>query len=98
MEIAGFKLGWFARWARLCLILSCPLLAHAQYHYFNVSGGSDCIMQDYRSPDIPPGIYDAIHEETVTSSDGGSGYFYGGMTHQNANGTLVQYVCWPASG
>ena len=78
--------------------LLSPLAAQAQYHAYNVSSGSDCIMQDYRSPNVPPGIYDAIHEETVTSSDGGSGYFYGGFTHQNANGTLVQYVCWPASG
>ena len=70
----------------------------AQYHNFNVPSASDCIIQDYRSPNVPPGIYDAIHEETVSSSDGGAGYFYGGMTHQNANGTLVQYVCWPASG
>lgn len=72
--------------------------AQAQYHYFNVPAAADCILQDYRSPNVPPGIYDAIHEEYVSSSDGGSGYFYGGMTHQNANGTLVQYVCWPASG
>src|SRR6185369_951469 len=64
----------------------------------NVPSPADCIMQDYRSPNVPPGIYDAIHEETVSSSDGGSGYFYGGMVHQDANGTLVQYVCWPASG
>ena len=74
--------------------------ACAQYHFFNVASGSDCIMQDYRSPNVPPGIYDAIHEENVNSSDGGSGYFYGGFTHQNQGGagTLVQYVCWPAGG
>jgi autotransporter-associated beta strand protein len=76
--------------------------AHAQYHYYNVASGSDCIVQTYRSPDVPPGIYDAIHEENVSSSDGGSGYFYGGFTHQNnVEGSLmalVQYVCWPASG
>ncbi len=76
-----------------------PPTGLAQYHYFNVASGSDCIMQDYRSPNVPPGIYDAIHEETVSSSDGGSGYFYGGLTHQNgSDGTLVQYVCWPAGG
>ena len=76
--------------------------AQAQYHFYNVAGGSDCIVQTYRSPNVPPGIYDAIHEETVTSSDGGAGYFYGGFTHQNNVGgapmALVQYVCWPASG
>ncbi|BCU79798.1 hypothetical protein llg_45130 [Luteolibacter sp. LG18] len=73
----------------------------AQYHNFTgVPSNSDCIMQDYRSPNVPGGIYDAIHEENVSSSDGGSGYFYGGYTHQNQGGTktLVQYVCWPASG
>ncbi|MCC7374536.1 MAG: immunoglobulin domain-containing protein [Verrucomicrobiales bacterium] len=72
---------------------------HAQYHAYNIASGSDAILQDYRSPNAPPGIYDAIHETTVTSSDGGSGYFYGGMTHRNGvNGTLIQYVCWPAAG
>ena len=77
-----------------------PLVARAQYHYFNVAGGSDCIVQTYRSPNLPSGIYDAIHEEYVSSSDGGSGYFYGGMVQHAGNGqqTLVQYVCWPASG
>lgn len=79
-----------------------PATTRAQYHFYNVTGSPDCIRQDYRSADVPPGIYDAIHEENVSSSDGGSGYFYGGFTHQNVvNGTtntLVQYVCWPASG
>ena len=79
------------------LLLLAPPIARAQYHAYNVASGADVIMQDYRSPNVPPGIYDAIHEENVTSSDGGSGYFYGGFTHQNP-GTLVQYVCWPASG
>ena len=69
------------------LLLLAPSAARAQYHYFNVPSGSDCIMQDYRSPNTPPGIYDAIHEETTSSSDGGSGYFYGGFTHQNNGGT-----------
>jgi len=83
----------------LTVALLAPSAGFAQYHRYNVSNGSDCILQDYRSPNVPPGIYDAIHEQTVSSADGGSGYFYGGMTHQNgANGTLVQYVCWPASG
>src|SRR5690242_17470910 len=67
--------------------------AAAQYNYFNVPNNADCIMQDYRSPDVRGGIYDAIHQNTVSSSDGGSGYFYGGYTHQNSGGTktLVQY-------
>ncbi len=84
----------------LGLALLAPSAGLAQYHYYNVASGADCIQQDYRSPNVPGGIYDAIHEENVTSSDGGSGYFYGGMTHQNNGGTstLVQYVCWPASG
>jgi len=80
------------------LALLAASTVQAQYHYFNVPAAADCILQDYRSPNVPPGIYDAIHEEYVSSSDGGSGYFYGGMTHQNAGRTLVQYVCWPASG
>ena len=74
--------------------------AAAQYNYFNVPNNADCITQDYRSPDVRGGIYDAVHQNYVSSSDGGSGYFYGGYTHQNNGGTktLVQYVCWPASG
>ena len=70
------------------LALLAPSTGRAQYHGYNVASGSDCIVQTYRSPDVPPGIYDAIHEEYVSSSDGGSGYFYGGFTHQNnVNGT-----------
>ena len=77
-----------------------PGAARAQYHSYNVPSNADCIMQEYRSVNVPGGIYDAIHQEYVSSSDGGSGYFYGGYTHQNNSGanTLVQYVCWPASG
>ena len=88
------------RLAFLSAILLAPGVTHAQYHRYNVANGSDCIVQTYRSPNTPGGIYDAIHEENVSSSDGGSGYFYGGFTHQNNGGTktLVQYVCWPASG
>ena len=97
----------FARTRRFVLRISCfcvgllaPLVGQAQYHSFNVSSGSDCIVQTYRSPNLPSGIYDAIHEEYVSSADGGSGYFYGGMVQRSGNGqqTLVQYVCWPASG
>ncbi len=86
--------------AGLFQVVLTPNLARAQYHFFNVPSGADCIMQDYRSPNVPSGIYDAIHEENVNSSDGGTGYFYGGFTHQNNGGTstLVQYVCWPAGG
>ena len=86
----------------LGLALLTPATGRAQYHSYNVTSGSDCIMQDYRSANLPGGIYDAIHEEYVTSSDGGSAYFYGGMTHENnVNGvlsTLVQYSMWPPSG
>lgn len=85
-----------------CLALLTPQVSLAQYHNYNVPSASDCVMQDYRSPNVPSGIYDAIHESYVSSADGGSGYFYGGFTHQNlANGvtnTVVFYVCWPASG
>jgi len=84
------------------LAVLLPATGRASYHFFNVASGSVCILQDYRSPDVPPGIYDAEHEENVTSSDGGSAYFYGGFTHQNlvnsSTNSLVQYVCWPASG
>jgi hypothetical protein len=81
------------------LALMAPSTGRAQYHYYNVASGSDCIVQTYRSPNLPTGIYDAIHEENVNSSDGGSGYFYGGMVQDPGNSrTLLQYVCWPASG
>ena len=64
------------------LALLAPATGLAQYHYYNVPSGSDCIVQTYRSPNLPSGIYDAIHEEYVSSSDGGSGYFYGGMVQR----------------
>lgn len=93
---------------RFCLRAALPLIfaltllgagpGRAQYHHYNVPNGADCTLQDYRSPNVPPGIYDAIYEEYHSSSDGGSSYFYGGFTHQNSGRTLVQYVCWPASG
>jgi len=63
-------------WLGLTVVMMlAPLRSWAQYHYYNVGSGSDCIMQDYRTPNAPPGIYDAIHEEYVSSSDSGSGYF-----------------------
>ena len=57
------------------LALMAPSTGRAQYHYYNVASGSDCIVQTYRSPNLPTGIYDAIHEENVNSSDGGIGVF-----------------------
>ena len=41
-----------------------------------------------------------VHAYAGGKAPGGTGYFYGGYTHQNNGGTntLVQYVCWPASG
>src|ERR1043165_4318250 len=80
--------------------LSIPLTGLAQYHNYNVPNAADCIVQEYRTVNAPSGIYDAIHQEYHSSSDGGASYFYGGFTHQNQGGTktLVQYVCWPATG
>ena len=86
-------------WLSVLALLLPAGPARAAYHYFNVTSGSSCILQDYRSVNLPPGIYDAEHEDNVTSSDGGSGYFYGGFVHHASdNYTLVQYVCWPAGG
>jgi hypothetical protein len=90
----------FVLWkSGLGLGLLALFLASAQYHNYNVASGSDCIVQTYRSSNLPSGIYDAIHEEYVSSSDGGSWYFYGGMVQRSGNGqqTLVQYVCWPGN-
>jgi autotransporter-associated beta strand protein len=81
---------------------TAPIASRAQYHAYNVASGSDCIVQDYRTVNAPGGIYDADHSnlDGIGSSDGGSGSYYGGFTHQNQGGTstLLQYVCWPASG
>jgi len=89
----------------LGLTVLAPATSRAQYHFYDVNvnaSGADCIRQEYRTVNAPSGIYDAIHEDDVTSSDGGTGYWYGGFTHQNnVNGqasTLVQYVFWPAGG
>jgi hypothetical protein len=51
------------------LTLLAPSIGVAQYHSYNVANGSDCIVQTYRSPNLPSGIYDAIHEQYVSSSD-----------------------------
>ena len=80
------------------LVICAPLapLARAQYHSFNVPTNSDCILQEYRSPSLTDGIYDAIHENYLSSSDGGSAYFYGGMIHYPSDGeTAVFYSFWP---
>src|SRR4051794_20603713 len=61
----------FALGCLFCLVAAST--GQAQYHYYNVPAAADCILQDYHSPNVPPGIYDAIHEETVSSTDGGSG-------------------------
>jgi autotransporter-associated beta strand protein len=94
--------------AGLALVLSfglsvlTPVTGLAQYHSYNVASSSDCILQDYRTVNAPGGIYDADHSniDGIGSSDGGAGSYYGGFTHQNQGGTstLLQYVCWPASG
>jgi autotransporter-associated beta strand protein len=88
----------------ICLLVTGLMggSARAQYHAYNVPSGSDCIVQDYRTVNAPGGIYDADHSNVdgIGSSDGGAGSYYGGFTHQNQGGTstLLQYVCWPASG
>ena len=51
----------------LPLLLAAPPV-FAQYDYFNIASGSDCVRQDYRSANIPHGIYDAIHQDYVTLS------------------------------
>ncbi len=85
-----------AFWIRL--ILLSPLVGLAQYHRYNVENNSDVVVQEYRSPNLPLGIYDAIHTDDVSSPDQGLGYFYGGLVHEtNFNRTGMQFVCWPAA-
>ena len=84
----------------LLLALSPQAKAENSYNSYNISANSDCTIQDYRSPNVPGSIYDAMRNDTVSSSDGGTGFFYGGYVHGGNGGTTtgVQYVCWPANG
>jgi autotransporter-associated beta strand protein len=104
-RLAAAGLYPLAKWSLVFsvgLALLTPMNGLAQYHSYNVASGSDCILQDYRTVNSPGGIYDADHSNVdgIGSSDGGAGSYYGGFTHQNQGGTstLLQYVCWPASG
>lgn len=86
--------------AVLCLVLLGSMRAENSYFEFLMPSGGSAIMQEYRSPNVPASVYDALYNNNVTSSDGGGGFYYGGVVHgrniASQLSTLVQFVCWPA--
>lgn len=84
----------------LLVVAGLPLLARAEYHNFNTASGSDGIVQEVRWPYWAESTYNAIYSQTLSGSDGGSCYFYGGMPSDPA-GTppcSIIWSFWPPSG
>ena len=74
--------------------------ARAEYHSFNTPSGSDGVMQEGRWPYWAETTYNAIYSQTLSGSDGGSAYFYGGMP-SDPGGTppaSIIWSFWPPSG
>ena len=89
----------FSSWA-LFLALMMPGMAQAEYHSFNTGANADGIVQDVRWPYWAETTYNAIYSQTLSGSDGGRCYFYGGMP-SDPNGTppcSIIWSFWPPSG
>lgn len=74
--------------------------AHAEYHNFNTQSGSDGVIQEVRWPYWAESTYNALYNQTLSGSDGGSCYFYGGMP-SDPNGSppcSIIWSFWPPSG
>jgi autotransporter-associated beta strand protein len=80
------------------LLLAAP--AWAEYHSFNTAGGSDGIIQEVRWPYWAESTYNAIYSQTLSSSDGGSCYFYGGMPSgpSSVPPCSIIWSFWPPGG
>ena len=97
------------RWTRSPGRIVLPILValglhsatlRAEYHNFNTASGSDGIVQDVRWPYWAESTYNAIYSQTLSGSDGGSCYFYGGMpSDPGGNPTCsIIWSFWPPSG
>ncbi|MFO1513691.1 MAG: LamG-like jellyroll fold domain-containing protein [Verrucomicrobiota bacterium] len=77
-----------------------PSRARAEYHNFNSQSGADGIIQEVRWPYWAESTYNAIYSQTISGSDGGSCYFYGGMPSDPAGNPPCSLIWsfWPPSG
>ncbi|HWX20326.1 MAG TPA: LamG-like jellyroll fold domain-containing protein [Candidatus Binatia bacterium] len=78
--------------------------ANAEYHYFNVPGGSDGIVQEVRWPYWNNAYYNTWLSDGWTSAEGVGGYFYSGLAlpaagAPNPVGTkqTINWSFWPLS-
>jgi len=87
-------------WAGLVALMLVAGLAKAEYHNFNTQSGADGVIQDVRWPYWAESTYNAIYSQTISGSDGGSCYFYGGMPsdpNSNPPSSLI-WSFWPPTG
>ena len=84
----------------LAALALSPVGLRAEYHGFNTASGSDGIVQDVRWPYWAQSTYNAIYSQTLSGSDGGSCYFYGGMPSDPAGNPPCSIIWsfWPPSG
>jgi len=89
-----------SRWLLLTSLCLVAVPAKAEYHNFNTLSASDGIVQEVRWPYWAETTYNAIYSQTLSGSDGGSCYFYGGMP-SDPNGSppcSLIWSFWPPSG
>jgi hypothetical protein len=86
----------------LLLTSLCLVSEHvkAEYHNFNTQSGADGISQEVRWPYWAESTYNAIYSQTISGSDGGSCYFYGGMPSGPTDNPPCSIIWsfWPPSG
>lgn len=84
----------------LALATFAPVAVMAEYHNFNTAAAADGIVQDVRWPYWAESTYNAIYSQTLSGSDGGSCYFYGGMPSSPSGNPPCSIIWsfWPPSG
>jgi hypothetical protein len=87
---------------RMVFVFSLVALAvaRAEYHGFNTAANSDAIIQEVRWPYWAETTYNAIYSQTLSGSDGGGCYFYGGMPSgpdENPPCSII-WSFWPPIG
>ena len=69
--------------------------ARAEYsHFTDVQSGSDIVTKEVRWPYWNGGYYNPWFEDSFTSSDGVSGYFYNGLPEPSSGSPVTQTVNW----
>ncbi len=81
-------------------LLLAALSAMGEYHNFNTASSADGIIEEVRWPYWAQSTYNAIYSQTLSGSDGGSCYFYGGMPSDYSGNPPCSIIWsfWPPSG